>query len=136
MGSIDETRRRFKPAERRIAELLAEEGATVTALPEDPTGGKAPDALVGGVTVEFKTVRTGASSATVNRALGRSVGQARHVILDARGSGLSAAEARRGVRRFVGTPYGQRLEGIRIIGDGFDNRWPRQRYWLQAGDWE
>lgn len=87
--------------------------------------GRRPDAAIDGTPTEFKCLDPGAGNTTVKAALTSAKGQARHAIIDARDSGLSEMEADRGVRRFLGTPYGDRLDTIRVIGDDYDLRWKR-----------
>ncbi len=80
------------------------------------------DALVDGRPAEFKTMDPGADSATVRNEVNNSIrrgGQARDMILDARGSGLSEAEAVRGLNRVAGITRG-RVDSVRIIGDGYN----------------
>lgn len=96
-------------------------------LPENHavTGRKA-DALVDGVRTEFKRADPPKGQATtsdsvrnaINASL-RKEGQARHIIYDARGSGLTREEAERALRRIAGITRGK-LDSVRIIGDGFD----------------
>jgi hypothetical protein len=52
-------------------------------------------------------------------------GQARHAVIDARGSGLDEDQAHTGIRRFSGTPYGNRLDSVLIIGDDYTLDWKR-----------
>lgn len=120
-GCIDESAKVFSPEERRIAELLSDEGRTVQAVPESTV--RTPDALVDGVPWEFKSLGPGATNATVRNRLNDAKGQARNALVDARGSGLTEAEARRGIARFVGANPG-RMDAIRIVGDGFEVTWP------------
>ena len=124
LGIIDERARVFLPKERRLASLLAETGAAVVAV-HDGYGaqGRKPDAVVDGTYTEFKSLDPGASNKTVRSALKDAKGQAEHAVIDARDSGLSHDEAERGMRRFLGTPYGHRLDAIRIVGDDFDIDW-------------
>jgi hypothetical protein len=125
-GKIDESARKFSGQERRIATLLANEGKNVTSLPE-VEGQRNADATVDGVPTEFKTMepdpsKQNADSATVRNQVNNSIrkgGQARNMILDARGSGLTAEEAARGIARAWGIARGK-IDSIRIIGDGFD----------------
>jgi hypothetical protein len=125
-GIVDERASQFSPRERRIADLLAGEGHAVVAV-HDGYGrqGRRPDAAVDGVWTEFKSLDPGASDTTVKAALTSAKGQARHAVVDGRGSGLPRDEADRGLRRFLGTPYGYQLEGIRVIGDDYDLNWKR-----------
>lgn len=92
------------------------------ALPETGTARRYADAEVDGIPTEFKTASPGASSATIKNEINDSVrreGQARHIIIDARDSGLTEAEARRGLARAKGISRGK-IESVRIIGQGFD----------------
>jgi hypothetical protein len=125
-GLVDERASRFQPRERRLADYLAGEGRIVVAI-HDGHGrnGRTPDASIDGVRTEFKSLDPGASGKTVKGALTSAKGQARHAIIDARESGLDRADADQGVRRFLGTPYSNRLDAIRIVGDDFDLNWKR-----------
>jgi hypothetical protein len=126
-GIVDERASRFLPAERRIADHLAGEGAAVVAV-HDGYGreGRKPDALVDGTKTEFKSLDPGASNTTVKAALNAAKGQAADAVIDARDSGLSREEAERGMERFLGSKYGHRLDAIRIIGDDYDIDWKRE----------
>jgi hypothetical protein len=125
-GVVDERASRFTPRERQLADYLAGEGRAVVAV-HDGGGamGRRPDATVDGAPTEFKSLDPGASNTTVKGALNSGKGQALRVIVDSRGSGLAAEEAERGLRRFLGSPYGGRLNEIRIIGDGYEMNWNR-----------
>lgn len=122
-GSVIEARAKFSAPERRIADVLVSEGKTVEAVPRSTTERvRTGDALVDGRRTEFKSMDPGADSATVRNEVNNSVrggGQARDMILDARGSGLSEAEAVRGLNRASGITRG-RIDSIRIIGNGYD----------------
>ncbi|HEV2373036.1 MAG TPA: hypothetical protein VGS19_12790 [Streptosporangiaceae bacterium] len=120
-GVLDERDRSFPPGERVIAEALAMRGAAVTALPEDHSlRRRQPDALLDGRVTEFKSLRPGATDATVNSRLLAAKAQAPNVVVDARGSGLAEADADRGIRRFLGSPWGgERYETILVLGDGY-----------------
>jgi Contact-dependent growth inhibition CdiA C-terminal domain len=125
-GVIDERAKRFSPAERRIAEILASRGPAVVAVSEGfGASGRTPDAHVNGVPVEFKSLDPGASDRTVKAALNSAKGQARHAVIDARDSGLAEDDALRGIRRFRGTPHGDRIHAILILGDNFTIEWKR-----------
>ena len=43
----------------------------------------------------------------------------------ARGSGLTDDDAERGMRRFFGTPHGNRIDAVLIVGDNFSIDWKR-----------
>ena len=120
-GSIDQRARVFQPAERAIAEALAVRGATVTALAEDHSlRQRQPDALVDGRVTEFKSIRPGATDATIKNQLRAAQGQAPNVVIDARNSGLDENSAALGARRFLGSPWAQgRYTTILILGDGY-----------------
>jgi hypothetical protein len=132
-GNIDETSQSFLPSEKPTAEILKGEGYDVKALPVSNEGGRNSDSLVTDLQtgeqtrVEFKALEgkeNGESSDSnsvrnsVRRSLDRN-GQARHIIFNASGSGLSQEEALRSFRRVGGIEDG-RLDSLRILGDGFD----------------
>ena len=122
VGSIDESARTFNPKERRIAEVLAAESKDVKALPESIIPHeRAADAFVAGRLTEFKSLDPGATSGTIRNTVNQSIkggGQARDIIIDARGSGLTHMEAERGLGRVAGITRGK-LNSVRIIGDGY-----------------
>ena len=120
-GSIDESDRTFSPQEKRIADILSGEGKTVKSLPEPGTK-RVPDASVDGVPTEFKTLKPGARDGTVKNVISDSIkdgGQARDIVIDARGSGLTEEQALQGLKRAKGITRGL-IDSVRIIGDGFD----------------
>jgi hypothetical protein len=127
-GIVDERERAFPAAERRIADYLAAtDGCVVVARTEDHgIRARKPDADVDGVATEFKSLRPGASDATVRGALNSAKGQAGHVVVDARGAGLAEDVAWHGVRRFVAAPYSGKVDAIRVIGDDYDLQWKRE----------
>jgi hypothetical protein len=75
--------------------------------------------------VEFKSLDPGASDRTVKAALNSAKGQARLAVIDARGSGLAEDVAKRGIGRFSGTPHGDRLDAVLVIGDNYNIEWRR-----------
>ena len=84
--------------------------------------GRQAERLVDGVKTEYKSLEKGATSNTVRNVVSKSVrgtGQARQIVIDARGSGLTKAEAIRGIRRAMGIAS-KKLDSIRVIGDGWD----------------
>ena len=126
LGVIDERAKKFSPAERRIAEHLASNGAAVVSVSEGfGVCGRTSDSRVDHVPVEFKSLDPGASDRTVKAALNSAKGQARHAVVDARGSGLTEDEAGHGIRRFQGTPHGDRLDAVLIVGDDYIIDWKR-----------
>ncbi|MFI5781461.1 hypothetical protein [Nocardia sp. NPDC051570] len=122
-GNIDESAKQFSPEERKIADLLAEEGKEVKAVKES-NAQRTPDAEVDGHPTEFKTMSPGATNTNVRNALNSAKGQADTAIIDGRGSGLTQDEAQRGVNRFLGANPAGRMTSIRIVGDGWEIRWP------------
>jgi hypothetical protein len=122
-GVVIEAEGAFGPKEKPLAEYLAKEGQTVEKLPENHSlPGRKADAKVGGVVTEFKKLDVGATNSTLKESINNSVrggGQARNMIIDARGTGLSEEEARRGLARASGITRG-RIDSVRVIGDGFD----------------
>ena len=110
----------FSPEERRLAEYLAERGHRVRAVPRGLD--KTPDAEIDGERTEFKTPEAGADSSTIRNRVNDSIsgiGQARRIIVDARGTGLGIAEARRALARVGGIARGK-LDNLRTVGDGYD----------------
>ena len=128
LGVIDERSKRFSAAERRIAEHLAAPGPAVVSVSEGfGVYGRTADARVNGISVEFKSLDPGASDRTVKAALNSAKGQARYAVVDARDSGLTEDQAHRGIRRFNGTPHGNRLDAVLVIGDNYTIDWKRAR---------
>jgi hypothetical protein len=126
LGVVDERAKKFSPAERQIAEHLAANGVAVVSVSEGfGVYGRTPDSRVDNVPVEFKSLDPGASDRTVKAALNSAKGQARHAVIDARGSGLTEDEANNGIRRFRGTPHGDRLDAVLIVGDEYIIDWKR-----------
>jgi hypothetical protein len=126
LGVIDERAKKFSPAERRIAEHLAGQGPAVVSESEGyGIYGRTADARVNGVSVEFKSLDPGESDRTVKAALNSAKGQARHAVIDARDSGLTEDQAHRGIWRFSGTPQGNRLDAVLIVGDYYYIDWKR-----------
>lgn len=124
-GSIDETEKAFNAKERRIAETLQQEGRNVKSVKESEVPGqRTGDAVVDGVPTEFKSLDPGASPNTVKNSLNTAKGQARDAVVDARGSGLDEAAAREGLGKFLRNNPPGRMNFIRIIGDGYDIKWP------------
>lgn len=126
LGVIDERAKKFSAAERRVAEYLASGGPAVVAVSEGyGVYGRTPDARVDAVPVEFKSLDPGASDGTVKAALNSAKGQARYAVIDARGSGLTEDEAQHGMQRFFGTPHGNRIDALLILGDNYCIDWKR-----------
>jgi hypothetical protein len=126
LGVIDERAKEFSPAERRIAEYLAVKGPAVVSVSEGfGLYGRTADARVDGIPVEFKSLDPGADDRTVKAALNSAKGQARYAVIDARDCSLTEDDAQRGIRRFSGTPYGDRLDAVLIIGGNYIIDWKR-----------
>ncbi len=122
-GQIDESERKFTQKEKKLAEYLEAEGDDVKALPEDHSApGRKTDAVINGKRTEFKGLDPGASDSTVRNSVNNSIrrgGQAREIVIDARGSGLSEEAAIKGLGRAKGISRG-RVDSVRIVGDGYD----------------
>jgi Contact-dependent growth inhibition CdiA C-terminal domain len=120
---IDESQRKFEPNELEIAKLLETEGKDVVALPVDNSlPGRFADSEVDGVRTEFKNPDPGADNGRIKNEVNNSLkrgGQARHIIINAKGKGLTLPEAQRAIARIRGISRG-RLDSLRIIGDDFD----------------
>ena len=126
LGVIDERAKKFSPAERQIAEYLADKGPAVVSVSEGfGACGRTADARVDGTPVEFKSLDPGAGDQTVKAALNSAKGQARYAVIDARDCGLTEDDAHRGIRRFSGTPYGTGWMPCRFIGDNYTIDWKR-----------
>ena len=113
--------------EKAIAEYLEARGQKVRPNPQEgaPGAGRQGDAYVDNVKTEFKTLDPGAQSGTVKNVVNNSIkggGQAREIVIDTRGSGLSEAAAQEGAGRALGVSRGK-LDGVTIIGDGYFFRW-------------
>ena len=132
---MDESLRRLSHEEFAVATLLASEGHAVKSLAEGRGGGPVADLGVCGSYVEVKSWqslgerggRPPTSRSVLNKLL-KAADQAPRVVLYAKGSGLLASEARRGVEMYaggLGRP-GPRLRGVRVVGDGFDLSWNRR----------
>lgn len=120
-NKIDESDKIFSHQEKAIADLLASEGKTVKSLLEKNQG-RTADAEVDGIPTEFKSLVIGATNSTVKNLINSSIrrgGQARKIIIDARGSGLTEAEANLGLQRAKNVSRGK-IDSVRIIGDGYD----------------
>lgn len=131
-GRVDESARRLSHEEYAVARLLAGEGHDVRSLPESRRGGRRPDLLVCGTTVEVKSFapvaerRRMPTPQSVFNKLMDAGGQASHVVLVAGGSGLSAVTARRGLARYAADRRERPvLASVRVVGDGYDLAWSR-----------
>jgi hypothetical protein len=117
----------FSPQEQAIADYLEGLGRTLEKNRREGVegAGRQADALVDGRLHEFKTLDPGATSATVRNVVNDSLrrgGQARDIVIDARGSDLDRQMAEKGVARAFGIA-GDKVDNIAIIGeDYFFNR--------------
>ncbi len=121
-GIIDERERPFLKEEKVIAQYLVQHGARLIKARKEQGKGRQPDAEVDGVVTEFKLLKPGYGRKTVTNKVNESLrkqGQARYIIVDARGSGLTVAEAQYSLARVAGITRGK-LDTLRILGDGFD----------------
>lgn len=110
----------FTDLERRTAEWLVATDRTVRALPRGAT--RTADAEVDGEPTEFKHPGPGADSGRIKNEVSGSLkngGQARRIVVDARGSGVRREEAERALARMGGITRGK-LDHLLIIGDNFD----------------
>ena len=133
-GAYDESARRVSHAELAAAALLVGEGHHVRSLP-DPKGRPGADFDVCGVAVEVKTLapkreRPGGRAANDRSLYNRLASASRQgpvVLVMAEGSGLTAAAAEAGVRRFEAAGRPGRARAVRVGGDGFDLAWVATR---------
>ncbi|MCW8876188.1 MAG: hypothetical protein OQK04_11290 [Kangiellaceae bacterium] len=83
--------------------------------------GRQGDAIVDGLVTEFKTASNGATHSTIKNIINKSkkgTGQARQIVIDARGTGLLEADALRGIGRGLGGANGK-VDYVSVIGDGY-----------------
>lgn len=129
-AAVDERARRLSHEELAVAVLLAGEGHRVVSLAERRGSGPVADLEVCGRPVEVKSFlalpdrdgRPPTERSVCNKLLGARA-QAPTVILNARASGLTERTARAGVAEFAGRGRVGRIQGIRVVGDGFDLSW-------------
>jgi len=115
------------PKERAIAEYLEARGDEVHPNPKEHVEGEGRqgDSYVNDVKTEFKSLEPGAGPGTVKNSVNESIkrgGQAREIVIDARSSGLTEEAAKQGAAKALGISRGK-LDGLRIVGDGYDFRW-------------
>lgn len=116
--------RGFSDDEERLAAYLRSQGHQVVPNQTVNENGRHADSLVDGEKAEFKTLMEEdgpATSGTIRNivtASKRRGGQASQLIIDARGTSLSAEEALRGIRRGLGLDT--IVARIRIVGDSYD----------------
>jgi hypothetical protein len=132
-GTLDEAARRLTHEEFAVARQLASEGHEVRSLADRRGGGRTADLLVCGAPVEVKSwlsleeregIPPGARS--VGNKLIQAEGQAALVILNGRGTGLSAKDAEAGMRIYSRRPHRAHIAAVRVLGDSFDLGWARQ----------
>lgn len=113
----------FNPNEKAVADYLEGLGRKVTKNPlEGAKGaGRQGDAFVDGKLHEFKTLDPGATAATIKNSVNNSIrrgGQARDIVIDSRGTGLTEAAALHGIKKALGISRGL-VDYIAVIGDDF-----------------
>lgn len=115
--------RPFEPHEQAIADLLAAEGKRVETVATRPGDDRRPhDARVDGRGAEFESLPSGATPDTVRDKVLSSVrrgGAWPDVYVDARGSGLTRAQAEEAVRLVSNDEVHSYFDNLRIFGDGF-----------------
>jgi hypothetical protein len=109
---------------RAIDEILRKEGKKVEPNPDEGASGagRQGDRIVDGKKTEYKTLQPGAKESTIKNVVNRSIadgGQARDMIINARGSGLTLEQATRGLDLAWGASR-NKLDSLRVIGDGFN----------------
>ncbi len=131
-GTFDETARRLTHEELAVALQLASEGHDVRSLAARRGRGRTPDLLVCGAPVEVKSWlgaeergRPPGARSVVNKLI-QAEGQAPVVVLNGRGTGLSAAAVEAGMRIYSTLPRRANVAAVRVLGDTFDLAWARQ----------
>jgi hypothetical protein len=130
-GALDESRRRLSHEELAAARVLVAEGHDVRSLAAGV--GPTADLAVCQRETEIKSLRPGATAATVTNALRRARRQGTDVLIDARSSGLSVLAAQRGVDTFAARFDRGRVERIRVVGDTFDRSYGQRHLDRPAG---
>ncbi len=120
---IDDPKSPFLKREWPLINYLSSQSKEVRRIPDDNSR-RTADAFVDGVKTEFKKLEPGATSATVlNRVKAgiRGAGQARVIIIDARGTGLRDVDALDGLRDVARSPgYVAKLDSVTVVGDGYE----------------
>jgi hypothetical protein len=124
--SVQEGGRAAKMVQERQAALddyLRGQGRTVEPNPLEgkPGVGRQGDRIVDGVKTEYKSLDPGATDSTVRNAVNNSIrrgGQARAIVIDARGSGLTEEAATQGLNRVSGITRGK-LDRVEVVGEGY-----------------
>ncbi|GAC1498833.1 MAG: hypothetical protein NVS1B2_22150 [Vulcanimicrobiaceae bacterium] len=116
---------RLKPDEMRIAAKLVSEGKVVETVPISRVRNqRTADFRIDGVLTELKTVKKMTSanmSTSVKRVLESAMGQARSIVIDTSGQHeFAIRDAILVMKRISGTPYRDRFDQVRFIGNGFD----------------
>jgi len=133
-GRLDERARRLPHEEYAVARRLAAEGHTVRSVPEQRHQSRTADLMVCDIPVEVKSwlslaerggVAPGARS-VVNKLL-QAEGQAPTVVLNGRGTGLTAASARAGMAEYASLERPGQVTAVRVLGNGFDLGWVRDQ---------
>jgi hypothetical protein len=131
-GSFDESARRVDHRELAAARALVDEGHHVRSQRERPGLERTADFEVCGRQLEVKSFDAleergrPANRRSVHNRLVSAHGQADAVMINAGGSGLSAAEARAGMGLYARSHPDSPLGAVRIMGDGFDLAWSRE----------
>jgi Contact-dependent growth inhibition CdiA C-terminal domain len=131
-GTFSEKERRVSWDELTVARILVSEGHKVRSQRERPGSGRTADFDVCGEKTEVKTLDPGATSSTLCNALRRGRDQGEQIIVNATNSGLPRHWAERGVHRFASKGEFGRLEGVRVLGAGFELTYSRADLIRQA----
>ena len=121
-----------------MARAFSEAGHDVQSVAESRRGGRRPDLLACGESVEVKSFcaaverQRAPSPQGVFNKLVDGAGQAPHVVLVGAGSGLSVETVRRGLSLYESACVERRpthqipsLTSVRVMGDGYDVAWAR-----------
>lgn len=117
---IDDTTDALTKAEQQVVDDLVGQGKTIERIPKDPKAiDKTPDFIVDGVNTELKTLNNPNTSTGMKRIQEGFKQHADTVIIDARGSGLSAEQAGEIINRAKGKyPNGHLPGKVEIWIDG------------------
>ena len=138
-GRLDESARRLTHEELAVARGFASEGHVVRSLRPRRGGPRTSDLQVCGREVEVKSWEAlGAGRdqpptprSVVNKLI-QADGQAPIVVLYGRGSGLTAGTATAGMAEYARRHAAGGIGSVRVLGDGFDLGWRRDRTWSRS----
>lgn len=140
-GLVDESQKRFSPAERTVVEVLAAEGHFVVSEKEKGGGVKNPEGVLKfedpatgnseQFPIEIKTLQPESGALQAQRAIWKSLmknGQAPYIIVDARRTEMTYVDSPLAIKSLLEqfwnhwrSGYQRKLREVRILGKDFDH---------------